>query len=240
MPAKTRLKRTASRMKPDDRISEILKTTRQLLSEKGFENVTTLEIAARCRISEAGFFKYFPTKRDLLTRVAEIWFEELINQIITNDPNQTIFERLHQMIGQGLTLIKREPSLTRYILMDLRADPNYRLTYIYQINRLYTGHIISLLNEAVASGEFRKDIPVALLRNVIFGGIEHQTWAYLRGEGDFDIAQAADGITNLIYQGMAIAPVRGPRVLANSVIKGKRSQPGTVAKKLPSRSIKRS
>ena len=38
---------------------------------------------------------------------------------------------------------------------------------------------------------------------MIFGGIEHQTWAYLRGEGDFSLAECAEGITEVIMRGIS-------------------------------------
>jgi hypothetical protein len=38
---------------------------------------------------------------------------------------------------------------------------------------------------------------------MFFGCIEHHTWAYLRGEGDFSVDKVADGVTDVIYRGMA-------------------------------------
>jgi TetR/AcrR family fatty acid metabolism transcriptional regulator len=37
---------------------------------------------------------------------------------------------------------------------------------------------------------------------MIFGGAEHHTWAHLRDEGQFSPDEAADAITNMIYQGL--------------------------------------
>ena len=39
---------------------------------------------------------------------------------------------------------------------------------------------------------------------MIFGAIEHQTWAYLRGEGDFSVDASAAGITEIVYDGIAV------------------------------------
>jgi hypothetical protein len=41
---------------------------------------------------------------------------------------------------------------------------------------------------------------------MIYGCIEHRTWAFLRNEGDFDLEQTADGITDIIYRGLAVTP----------------------------------
>ena len=43
----------------------------------------------------------------------------------------------------------------------------------------------------------------------VFGAIEHQTWAYLRGEGDFSVEQSALAITDILIAGIA-APTVAP------------------------------
>lgn len=50
---------------------------------------------------------------------------------------------------------------------------------------------------------------------MIFRGIEHQTWAYLRGEGDFSVEDSADGITDVVYRGLVPAqPAQQPDLAA--------------------------
>jgi len=61
----------------------------------------------------------------------------------------------------------------------------------------------------MAAGEFRRDVSVSLLRDMVFGCIEHSTWKFLRGEGDFAIDEVADGIATLIVRGMAAEAPRG-------------------------------
>ena len=56
--------------------------------------------------------------------------------------------------------------------------------------------------EGIDNGEFRDDVPLRIVRDMIFGGAEHHTWAHLRDEGDFSPDAAADAITNMVYQGL--------------------------------------
>ncbi|NMF96423.2 TetR/AcrR family transcriptional regulator [Aromatoleum toluolicum] len=182
--------------------------TRQLLSEKGYQNVVTSEVAERCGISEGTIYKYFDSKRELLARVAEEWFEEILGADENPPPGAGIRTRLRQLVWKGLSIIRQEPSLSRFVLMELRSDPTYRTMRIYELNRRFTARIGDLLQEAVSTGVFRADVSVRLLRDMIFGCIEHRTWAYLRGEGDFSVDEAADGITNVIYRGMLMPGVQ--------------------------------
>ena len=56
---------------------------------------------------------------------------------------------------------------------------------------------------AIDAGEFRADLPLRIVRDMIYGGVEHHTWVYLRGEGDFSPDAAADAMTELVYRGLA-------------------------------------
>lgn len=231
MPSRSPKKKTITRLTPDLRIADIIATTRQIIQEKGYESVLTTEVASRCGISEATIFKYFPTKRDLLRTVTEQWFGEVLDHIEGTD-NQAlpIAARLRQVIWESLSIIRHERTLSRYILMELRADPTYKSMHVYQLNRRYTSRVISVLKDAVQSGEFRADVSLAVIRNMIFGSIEHTTWAYLRGEGDFDVDEAADQIAGVISRGLLVDGAAGHHAPAG---KATRKAAGKAAGKVP-------
>lgn len=230
MSSSPRPARIRSRLSPDERISKILEVTRTLLGERGYENLVTTEIADHCGISEATIYKYFETKRDLLTRVAEQWFAELLSTPEDDTRTNSVRDRLRHMVWESLSIVRAEPALSRFVLMELRADPNYRSSKIFELNREFTGKIVRLLEEAVRSGEFRDDVSVRLLRNMIFGCIEHQTWAYLRGEGDFDVDLAADDIADVICRGMANTSAEKPAAAKRKTASGKAAAKATPAK----------
>lgn len=224
------------RLKPNERISAILNTTRQFLSETGYESITTAEIAARCGVSEATLFKYFASKRDLLQAVAEQWFSEIIESIQTTENSSlSTYERLRRLIFESLSILRNEKALTRFILMELRADPAYRSMHVYMLNRKFTGRIFVILEDGIARNELRSDISLKSIRNLVFGGIEHQTWSYLRSEGDFDVDTAANEFASVIYQGMAL-PIRKPKSAPRRIARiAPRKQPARTTKTRSSR-----
>jgi AcrR family transcriptional regulator len=175
-----------------------------MLTEVGYDNIVTAEVAMRCGISEATIYKYFDSKRDLLIRVAEQWFDELLREDQRSLNGQSSLEALRQVVWRSLSVVRREPALTRFVLLDLRPDPAYRSMSIFELNRRFTAHVAEVLQAGRDSGELQSDVPVALLRDMIFGCIEHQTWAFLRGEGEFSVDEVAEGIVTVIYRGMQV------------------------------------
>ena len=120
-------------------------------------------------------------------RVARTWFDEVL---VALEPgisrHEGTHEHLRYVIRYAVEVVRREPTLTRYILNELRPDPAFRATEIHGLNRRFTGIVRRSCGtrSCVATSATTS---VELLRDMIFGGIEHQAWAYLRGEGDFSI-----------------------------------------------------
>jgi TetR/AcrR family fatty acid metabolism transcriptional regulator len=194
LPMTRRLVGKPMRLPPEDRMAEILATARTTLAEKGYESFLPSDVAARCGVSEATVYRYFPTKRDLLVKVAEDWFGEILAVEPEIAQQNDIFQQLRLVIRHSLAVVRKEPSLSRFVLMELRADPAYRSMHIYALNRRFTSSVISLVKDAVAKGIFRKGTSPSLVRDMVFGCIEHRTWAYLRGQGDFSVEETADSI----------------------------------------------
>ena len=203
--------RPATRRLPrDQRVAIIMQSAREVLRERGYEQFLTSEVAERCGISEGTIYKYFVTKRDLLIKVAEAWFEEFLTAETAPSVQTSTRDRLFHVIWNNLSLVRRQPTLSRFVLMELRPDPKYRTMRIYGINKRIAEKVMAVIREGVARGDLRGDISLKLIRDMIFGAIEHQTWTYLRGEGDFSVEDAAEGITNVVFRGIAARSTAAP------------------------------
>jgi len=205
MQPKSPLRTVARRLPRDQRVAVILQTARAVLRERGSEQFLASEVAERCGTSEATIYKYFPTKRDLLIKLVEDWFDEFLAEDYPAATTGPLRDRLYHAIWWALSSIRREPALSRFVLMELRADPAYRTMRVYRQNREVVGRVIKVIEDGRETGSIKAEIPIRLIRNMIFGAIEHQTWAYLRGEGDFSIDESARWITEVILGGIIAA-----------------------------------
>ena len=204
MPPKTASRPAARRLPRDQRVAVILQTARTVLRDRGSEQFLTSEVAERCGTSEATIYKYFPTKKDLLVKAAEDWFDDFLSDDYPARTGGPLKDRLYHAIWWGLSFIRREPALSRFVLMEVRADPDYRSMRIYRQNRQVVDRVMAIVEEGRKSGIVRDDVPLRLMRDMIFGAIEHQTWAYLRGEGDFSVDDSAGWITDVILGGIIV------------------------------------
>jgi len=205
--ATTRPRRQVNRLPPEQRIADIMRAAREVFTERGYSEALISEIAERAGVVEGSIYRFFTNKHDLLVRVVENWYESMLQR----DAEQFAairgtWNRIRYIVHHHLASIREEPALSRLVFQELRPDPGYRQTRLFQLNQAYTHRIIDVVREAMAAGEFRSDTSPALVRAVLYGSIEHVTWAYLRKEGEFDLAATTDGIADIIYRSLAAVP----------------------------------
>lgn len=192
-----------SRLPAERRISDIMIAARAVFAEKGYQEALIADIAERAGVVEGSIYRFFANKRELLVRAVEDWYRDMLARDAERFAGvRGTWNQLRFVVWHHLISIRREPALSRLVLLELRADPDYRHTRVFELNQQYTRRLVAIVQAAIDSGEFRADAAPGLVRDMIYGCIEHRTWAYLRGEGDFDLDATADGITDLVYRGL--------------------------------------
>lgn len=203
-PARSR--RQVNRLPPEQRIADIMRAAREVFTERGYSDALISEIAERAGVVEGSIYRFFTNKHDLLVRVVEHWYEGMIERDAAEFAAiRGTWNQIRYIIYRHLASIRQEPALSRLVFQELRPDPDYRKSRVFKLNQAYTHRIIDVIRAAVASGEFRSDASPPLVRAMLYGSVEHLTWAYLRKEGDFDLAETTDALTDLIYRSLAAA-----------------------------------
>lgn len=196
--------RVFSRLPREQRVADIMAAARRVFAEKGYDEASVAQIAARAGVVEGSVYRYFEHKRALLVKVVEDWYEEMLGDF---DEHLALIEgtwnRFRFMVWKHLANIQKEPALSRLVFQELRNGPDYRKTMVFDLNRRYTHRTIDILREGIAAGVVHRNADLALVRDMVYGCIEHRTWAFLRGEGSFDVDAAADGITRIVRSGIA-------------------------------------
>ena len=76
---------------------------------------------------------------------------------------------------------------------------------IQNLNRRYTASVIQIVEQGIRDNEIRPDTPAVLIRNTIYGSIEHALWGHLSEGHPIDVEQYASDLLRLIYNGISIS-----------------------------------
>ncbi len=200
---------TPSRIEPRlrrsgvERKREILTAARAVFAVRGYEQTSIAEIAAKVGVVEGAIYKHFATKRELLFEAMCTFYRPLIEQ--TREQLAGIHgtrNRLRFVIWRHFKGFVEEPGICRLIIQDIRPRQDYPESVVHELNRESTSLVLGIIEEAMERGEFRRDLPATMVRDVIYGGIEHVMWKALSGRASVDIDRLADDLTDLIVCGV--------------------------------------
>ncbi len=192
-----------------DRYDTILAAASRAFAEKGYETTSITEIARAADVSDGLIYKYFSNKRDLLERVLEDFYERVIGDLDAKVAGGKSFsEQLYILISVHLSTFVAERNLCRLFISEVRTASDYRGSAIQQLNRRYTSILIKMVDDAVTSGEIPRDVDPRVVRDMLFGAIEHSAWRHTIAKRPLDVAGMARSITDIFLNGLCPAPRR--------------------------------
>lgn len=200
-------KRSFNRLPRETRMHDIEAAARDMFSTYGYQAASMAQIAERAGVVEGTIYKYYSGKRDLLLTVLLRWYEGMIADYFEalKDVAGTR-ARLSTIIRQHFESIKANPDLVSLFYSEVRGKEDYYDSELFEQNRRYTEVLVQVLQRGVEQGELRADLPFALTRDIVFGGMEHHVSAFLSGRGDFDIGETTNGLVGLVMNGVAMHP----------------------------------
>jgi TetR/AcrR family transcriptional regulator, fatty acid metabolism regulator protein len=186
-----------------DRYDAILDAAKAIFADKGFEGTSIADIARAAQISDGLVYRYFRNKRELLYEVLRKFYERILLDLETQVFRHDGFAaQLETLIRRHLEVFVSDTDLCRLFISEVRTASDYQGSSIQDLNRLYTSVLIRIVKNAVKTGEMRSDVNPRLLRDVIFGAIEHLAWRHVNGKGQLRVAQTARDLTLMLTSGI--------------------------------------
>ena len=186
-----------------DRYDAILEAAKRAFSENGYEATSIADIARIAQISDGLVYRYFRNKRELLYEVLKKFYERILLDLETQVFKYARFPaRLEALILRHLQVFVSDTDLCRLFISEVRTASDYEGSPIQELNRLYTSVLIRIVKDAVKVGEVRSDVNPKLLRDVIFGAIEHLAWRHVNGKGQLRVTQTARDLTLMLTSGI--------------------------------------
>jgi AcrR family transcriptional regulator len=196
------LQRTTPRSaKSRQRVTTLLAAARSVFSEHGFQHATTAMIAERAGVSEATVFTYFPGKRELCAQVIKDWYDEITQDLQRELPRLPSIEAqlVYVVRAHLLTLLAEGSGMCALVLGEGRTAGAGLSEVITECLRHYTAPLMDCLAQARHQGEIRQDMPLSLLRDLVYGSMEHVLWDSITDRKRPPIDETAEQLSTLIW-----------------------------------------
>jgi TetR/AcrR family transcriptional regulator, fatty acid metabolism regulator protein len=192
------------------RREEILAAAHQAFVESSFDTVAMGDIARRAGCVEGTLYTYFKNKRALFDAVLAQFYDRLIAEIQPNVQAVTgTRDRLVYLVARHLQIALDEPGLARLITRESRSDSLYRGSELHRLNRRYSQCMMLVLQEGQGRGEIQAGVDIKLLRDLIFGGLEHVSWNALAQGQRLDPGKRAAQLVDLLMAGCLVREEAG-------------------------------
>ncbi|PMS33354.1 TetR/AcrR family transcriptional regulator [Trinickia symbiotica] len=187
--------------KSQQRVRDILQAGRDVFAEKGYERATTAEIAQRVGVSEATVFSYFRGKRELCARVISEWYDEIIAAIEDGLPRDgSVRQQFAFIVRMHLRLMLiHGTGLCSLVLSEGRTKQHALGDELTALQRRYTAPLMRVLAHGQQTGQVRTDVPLRLMRSMVFGPMEHVLWEATLAHRSTDIEVTAERLVELLW-----------------------------------------
>lgn len=159
-----------------DRTREALRASAvSYFRDLGYQAATTADIARAAGVSEATLFLHYSNKAGLLTAVTADFYQRLqsIGEGVVVAEGLTDGERLRSLVDSWAEVMSRDWDLIQVFVQAAQNQPGTELAQlVIDANRRYTRLYSGLIDRLKAAGSM-PDAPTNLLRDMIFGALEH-------------------------------------------------------------------
>ena len=200
----------AASPRKEARRAAILAAARKIFARDGYEKAKVTEIAAEVGVVEGTVFHYFGSKRKLVQSAIVEFYQE-----ISQRQEEALAQvdgagnKLRTLIRQHLQVMVENADFCAVLLKEARNVQDDLNADVQASNRGYTAVLKDIHQEGVAQGEFCPDVPWWLLRNTIYGAIEHIVWQHLLENREIDLDETCEQLSNLVYRGLSPRPKLG-------------------------------
>ena len=147
------VRRRVTRLPREQRVRDIEAAARDAFVANGYAGTAVADIAARAGVAEGTVYTFFPTKRDLVIRVVELWYEAMLRDFMVALPAiHGAANKMRFIIRQHLKSLHDNRELARLCSNEVRNEGDYYQGALYAFNRRYTQVLIEVFREGVASG----------------------------------------------------------------------------------------
>ncbi|MBX9590717.1 MAG: TetR/AcrR family transcriptional regulator [Hyphomonadaceae bacterium] len=158
----------------------ILEVATALYAQGGYENITMAAVASAAGLSEGTLYNYFRDKQDLQLRVSLGVFEACTLEMekVVAESN-SLRHGLEGIIALELRLLIDAKELFRIWLREMRSASGYAHSDARKALRRFSTQLIHLFAKWNATPDPRLGLNLPLLRDIVFGSLEHIVWTAL-------------------------------------------------------------
>ena len=194
-------------MRDPDKPQQIIEAAVRVFAREGYYNSRVSDIAHEAGIAAGTIYLYFRTKDDILVTLFRYKMAEFVGALrkaIAGEPDAA--SKVRRLVSLHFSMLEENPDLAEVVQVELRQGQKFFRGASSQEIGAYFALIGSVLEEGVAQGRFRSDLPVKVATKMLFGAMDQMATSWVLGKRGYRLVDTADAVAEIFLQGVSVTP----------------------------------
>jgi AcrR family transcriptional regulator len=193
------LKLKQKQQRSRDRREKIVAAATRLFGRRGIAGTSLTEVARLAGVPLPSLYDYFTDKQDLVAAVPEANYLALYRQVTEAAPaGMSARARLRAIYLGNLQYIRTNPDWGRVFFLEIWPSVAVGEARIRKAVDLYALRYVELVRQAIAAGEYRKNLDPYLAMSSLMGGMCHLTAVWLLYRRPYDLVERGQDMFDLL------------------------------------------
>ena len=190
-------------MRDPEKPQQIIDAAIRVFARTGYYNSRVSDIAREAGIASGTIYLYFKTKDEILVTLFREKMAAFVAYLRAQiAPERDPIARLRRLVRLHFAVLESNPELAEVVQVELRQGQKFfRGASAHEISA-YFELIASVLDEGVASGQIRRDLPVKVATKMLFGAMDQLATSWVLGKRGYRLVDAADEVATIFLKGV--------------------------------------
>lgn len=191
-------------MRDPEKPQHIIDAAIRVFARNGYYNSRVSDIAREAGIAAGTIYLYFKTKDEILVtlfRQKMARWVDFARREIARQPGAVA--KLRRLVALHFRVLEENPELAEVVQVELRQGQKFlRGASAHEVSS-YFALITSVLEEGVAAGVIRSDVPVKIATKMLFGAMDQMATSWVLGKRGYRLADTADAVAAIFLKGVS-------------------------------------
>ena len=192
---------------PDpDKPQQIIDAAIRVFARNGYYNSRVSDIAREAGIAAGTIYLYFKTKDEILVTLFRekmaAWVAS-VRREVAGEPDAVA--KVRKLVALHFQVLEQHPDLAEVLQVELRQGHKFfRGASAHEVSA-YFDLIGGVLDEGIAAGLIRHDLPVKVATKMLFGAMDQVATSWVLGKRGYRLTDSADAVASIFLKGI-VAP----------------------------------
>jgi TetR/AcrR family fatty acid metabolism transcriptional regulator len=183
---------------------QIIDAAIRVFARNGYYNSRVSDIAREAGIASGTVYLYFKTKDEILVTLFREKMAEWVayaRREIADEPDA--ISKIRRLVALHFSVLERHPDLAEVVQVELRQGHKFFRGASAQEVSAYFELIGAVLQEGIAAGQFRQDLPVKIATKLLFGAMDQVATSWVLGKRGYRLGDAAGPVVSMFLEGVS-------------------------------------